>query len=244
MCGAEVDEDQTFCNRCGHSLKGEEAPRPLGVPSRTRFEERGAGDHLSTGFNIASEKPLVFLPTIIGGILGSLISFFNPMGDFSYMAPRFVPGFLVAGGLISLVSSFIIYILNFASIDMSRDAYFDQPLDLSNSINYVLRRFLTFLGASILGVIMSITIILIPVVSLMFVIIVMDETGVTNALSSAFKVLGYDLGDVIIILIVSIVGSIILGLIPVIGSLLNAALKVIISLSFIDLYYSYKQSNL
>jgi hypothetical protein len=91
---------------------------------------------------------------------------------------------------------------------------------------------------------MSITIILIPVVSLMFVIIVMDETGVTNALRSAFRVLGYDLGDVIIILIVSIVGSIILGLIPVIGSLLNAALKVIISLSFIDLYYSYKQSNL
>ena len=73
MCGAEADEEQTFCNRCGHNLKTGESPQPGAVPSRmdTR-EEKGAGDHLSTGFNVASQKPLVFVPTLIGGILGSL----------------------------------------------------------------------------------------------------------------------------------------------------------------------------
>jgi hypothetical protein len=243
MCGAEVEEEQIHCNRCGHNLKGEAVPRPSIEPSGAGYRKKGAGDHLSTGFNVSFEKPLVFLPTIIGGVLGAIISFFSSSGSYGFV-PSSIQGFLFAGGILSLISSFIIYILTFASIDMSRDAYFNQPLDLSSSISYVLSRFLTFFLGSILGVLMSITIILIPVVSLMFVIIVMDETGVTDALSSAFKVLGYDLGDVIIIIIVSIIGSLILGLIPVVGSLLNSALSVIISLAFIDLYYSYKQANL
>lgn len=126
---------------------------------------------------------------------------------------------------------------------MSRDAYFDAPLNLRGSVNYVLGRIGIFIVASIVGAIMSITIILIPAVILMFVVMVVDETGIGNSLSRAFSVLSRELGDVLLLLVVSIVGSFILGIIPFIGDLLATALRVIIGLAFIDLYYLYKKQN-
>jgi len=43
--------------------------------------------------------------------------------------------------------------------------------------------------------------------------------------------------------VVSIVGSIILGIVPYISDLLVSALEVIIGLAFIDLYYLYKKKS-
>jgi hypothetical protein len=183
------------------------------------------------------QKPMVFLPTIIGALIGIFISYIG-RGTSLITGPT---NFLFSGGILALIGLFITFILHFASIDMSRDAYLNQPIDLTPSINYVFSRFLILFLASIVGVILSITLILIPLVSLMFVIMVIDEAGITSSLREAFKVLGADLGDVIIILLVSIIGSIIVGFIPLIGGLLRAALEVIISLAFIDLYYSYKK---
>jgi hypothetical protein len=145
------------------------------------------------------------------------------------------------GFIISIIGSIISYILNFASIDMSRDAYLNQPLDLMASVNYVLKRIGILIIASIIGAIMSITIILIPVVIFMFTILVIDETGIGDSISKAFRVISSDLGDVIVILIVAIIGSIILGMVPFISSLLVAGLNVIIGLSFIDIYFQHKR---
>jgi len=91
--------------------------------------------------------------------------------------------------LIGLASSIISFILGFASIDMSRDAYFKQPLELGRSVNYVVGRFFEFLLAAIVGGLLSITIILIPVVIFMFVIMVLDETGMWDSFSSALDVI-------------------------------------------------------
>jgi hypothetical protein len=76
---------------------------------------------------------------------------------------------------------------------------------------------------------------------LMFVILVFDETGVGDSISKAFGVLRRELGDVIILLVIAIVGSFILGLIPMIGSLLSSAFNVVISIALIDLYSYYKK---
>jgi hypothetical protein len=74
----------------------------------------------------------------------------------------------------------------------------------------------------------------------MFVIMVVDETGIIDALGKAFKVLFADLWDIIIILVVAIIGSFLLGYIPFLSTFLVAALYVVISLACIDLYTKYK----
>lgn len=244
-CGSEISEEAVYCKSCGEHLKGPSIGE--GEPASA-----GAADHLSTGFRLATEKPMVFAPALIGGILSIIVSRSSTgltgaqdwpvWGSAPFTYPALTPLFVLIG-LVSLISSIISYILNFASIDMSRDAYLDQPLDLMASVNYVFKRFFTFIIASIVGGLMSITIILIPVVILMFVILVIDETGIGDAVSKAFSVVTKDLGDVIIVLVVSIVGSIVLSWVPFISGLLEACLDVIISLAFIDIYFHYKRQS-
>ncbi len=245
-CGKEVDEDATFCPSCGASLK-EDMPGRRPVDYNTKV---GAMEHLSLAFNLAMAKPLVFAPALLGGVLSTLIgafsgAFFGASGwawGRNPLLTSFSVGLTAVGIVLAIVSGVVAFVLNFASLDMSRDAYVDEPLDLMGSVNYVLRRIGTFIVASIIGAILAITIILIPVVIFMFVIIVVDETGIGEAISKAFGAIGSDLGDVIIVIIVAIVGSAILGWVPVIGSLLTTALNVVIGLAFMDIYFRYRQA--
>jgi hypothetical protein len=123
---------------------------------------------------------------------------------------------------------------------MSRDAYNKQPLDLGASISYVFSRIVPFLIAAIFGMLLSITIVLIPVVILTFVIMVVDETEVMDALGKAFNVIKADLGDIIIVIIVAIVGFAVTSIIPLVSSLLYSILNVVIGLAFIDIYMNFK----
>jgi hypothetical protein len=215
-------------------MRGGGAER-VGAPS-----DRRAMDHLSLAFNLAIARPMVFAPVVLGGIISIILDNFwgrtpDPVG--------FAP-FLFFVSIVSIVASVITFLLNFATIDMARDAYMDQPLDLGRSFNYALSRIVTFFVASIVRVIMSITLILIPVASLMTVIIVMDETGIMNAISQAFSVLSRDLGDVIVIIIISIVGYVLLSWAPMLGGLLTASFGVIIDLAFIDVYHQHQREFL
>jgi hypothetical protein len=232
-CGKPVDEKSAFCPNCGYKMNADtntsETPPPS-VGYKPREESRSAMEHLTIGFNVSLSNPLVFLPTIISGIIGLAVSYLTPTSIL-------LSALTIMLGLLSTIISFI---LNFASMDMSRDAYNKQPLDLAQSIQYVMNRLGTFIVAAIFGAILSITIVLIPVVILTFVIMVLDETGILDALGKAFKVLFADLGDVLIILLVSIIGSFILGYIPFLSTLLNTALTVIIGIAFIDIYVNYQ----
>ena len=145
--------------------------------------------------------------------------------------------------VLSLIGAIVSYILFFASIDMSRDACLDKPLSIGESVGYVLSRLGTLILASIIGVIFTVTIILIPVAILMFVIIVVDETGIGNSISRSFNVLGKKLGDVLILILVGIVGNVILNFIPIIGGLLSTILNVVVGIAFMVLYFEYKRTN-
>lgn len=230
-CGDEIIEGSKFCTTCGASLDpGEDGPSAAGEkgPSVAGGEKRSYVEHLTVGFNVAASQPMVFVPAVLAGVIGAVI-YWVTMGSMGYTA-----------ALLSIVASIITFVLNFASIDMSRDAYQNEALDLGESVNYVTGRIVEFIVAAIVGGLMAVTIILIPVVILMFVVMVMDETGITDAVSKSLDVLRADLGDVLLILLVSIVGSFVIGYVPFVSALLDAALNVVVGLAFIDLYANYK----
>jgi len=223
-CEGEVREDAAFCPHCGNDMKLGKTSG-AGAPVKRSYTE-----HLTVGFNVATQNPMVFVPTILAGLISSGMSWLG----------QGLPGYTPI--LVSIIASVVSFLLSFASLDMSRDAYNKQPLDLGESVGYVSGRFIQFFVAAIVGGIIAVTIILIPVVMLMFTIMVIDETSITDALSKAFGVLGADLTDVLLILLVSILGAIVIGFVPLVSGLLVSALNVVIGLAFIDLYYNYKGS--
>jgi hypothetical protein len=230
-CGAQVEGEYAVCPICGEQLKG---PKRQARPTGAR-----ASDHLSLAYRIASSKPMVFAPVLLGSLISTLV---NPDGWSPLDPSSYSPVFFVAA-LLSLAGSVLVYLLNFASIDMARDAYVGERLDLGSSMNYVVGRIGTFIVASIVGVLLSITIILIPVSIFMFVIIVMDETSVGTAVSRAWSVITRDIGDVTVIILASIIGTILLSFVPLIGGLLTACLGVVIDLAFISVYENYRSET-
>jgi hypothetical protein len=188
--------------------------------------------HLSIGYGVAMEQPMVFLPSILSGVIGTLVSYGSNSVGFSETLST----------ILAMSSSIISFILGFVSMDMSRDAYFKQTLDLSQSIKYVLGRIFIFFFAAIFGGLLSITVILIPVVIFMFTIMVVDETGIIDAFQKAFNAIKYDIGDVLILLLTSIVASYVMNYIPFVSTLLISMVNVIISVAFIDVYISFKNT--
>ena len=232
-CGIEFEGEPAFCPSCGHSLR-----KSGNRPARGGSDAR-AGDHLSLGFNIAMANPIVFAPVIIGGLISSAIQVWGrqPLSQSGYVPVVFI------GSLISIVGAVVSFILNFAAIDMARDAYTNEQLDMGRSFSYASGRILTFFMASIVAGILSITIILIPVAILMMVIIVVEETGIVDALSLSFGVLGRDFGDIIVILLVAIIGYALLGWVPLVGGLLASGFSIVLDLAFIDIYDHYRKGN-
>ena len=246
-CGKEVEEGAKFCVNCGHDLVGGEEKKE--EAKTAPVQKTDAISSLQKGVNIITSKPHVLVPALVGAVVSAVLSlvaqWFFPLGWW-WVADLFGPaaiGLAVIGVILNLIGAVASYIMFFASIDMSRDAYLNEELDLSRSVNYVVKRMLPFILASIIGAILAITIILIPVVILMFVIMVIDETGIGDSISIAFKVLGNRLGDIIILIIIAIVGSFVLSLIPFIGSILVAGFTVLVGLAFIDIYYNYKKTE-
>jgi uncharacterized membrane-anchored protein YitT (DUF2179 family) len=69
---------------------------------------------------------------------------------------------------------------------------------------------------------------------------VIDETDVLDAFGKAFNVIKADLGDILIVIIVAIIGFAITSVIPFVSSLLYSILNVVIGLAFIDIYMNFK----
>lgn len=228
-CGAPVEEGTRYCQECGTDLNEYSQPPTEEISTGThRGSEKRAIDHIKIGYVVAFENPMVFLPSLISGVLGFMVSYgLNYLGDTMSM-------------LIGLAVSMISFTLNFASIEMSRDAYYKQPLDLMDSISYVAGRFVTFFIAAIFGGLLSITIVFIPVVLFMFVIIVLDETGIMDAFQKSINVIKADLVDVLLLIVVSVLASVVIGYIPLVSTLLNSVVNVILGIAFIDVYANYK----
>lgn len=191
-------------------------------------KEKRALDHITIGYNVAFEQPIVFLPPLISGLLGTVVDYIGGWSDTLYL-------------LLGLAVSILSFILTFASIDMSRDAYHKQTVDLMRSVNYIAGRIFIFFVAAIFGGVLSITIILIPVVLFMFVVMVIDETGIMDSFQKSIDVIRAELSDVIVIIIISIIASVIVSFVPIISSILDVIVNVVIGIAFIDIYETYKR---
>jgi hypothetical protein len=146
--------------------------------------------------------------------------------------------------LLGILNIVVVAFLNFVEIDMSRDAYLDAPLSLGGSSRYVLRRIGTFVAATLIGLFLMMTIVLIPVANLMFLIVVIEETGIGSSVSKALSVCRKNLGAAIVLCILSIAPSWFLVHLPHIGILVTSAFGVVINLAFIDLYFGTKDPGL
>ena len=230
-CGATVEEGNQFCSNCGTDQQAStNLSSNSSIYSGTpRGEEKSALDHITTGYQVAMEQPTVFIPSLISGVLGVLVT---------YLTYDLVGSTLSL--ILSLTVSIFSFILSFASTDMSRDAYYKQPLDLMSSVNYVTGRFTDFVLAAIFGGLLSITIVLIPVVVFMFVIMVMEEVGIMDALKQSITVIQSEFVDVLLVIFVSIITSLIISYVPVGHELLDSLVDVIIGIAFIDIYAMYK----
>jgi len=244
-CGKEIGAEARFCPHCGAGVV-EERGKGLELPSRP-VQTASAMSAIQKGLDIVSAKPVVLVPALLGAVFSAIFSFiatfwFAPASWWYWSYDPAALGFMAIGSLLGLIGGIVAFVMSFASLDMSRNAYLDRELDVSNSVSYVLKRLVTFILASIVGAILSITLILFPVAILMFVIIVVDETGISAAISRSLRVLGSRLGDVLILLILSIVGNFVIGLIPVVGPLIGAVFNVLVGLAFIDIYNNYKSA--
>ncbi|MDQ1281253.1 MAG: Zinc-ribbon protein [Thermoproteota archaeon] len=258
-CGKVVEDGMKFCGSCGYELSGKEQKDEVRkeeskeekkfeeAPSKPATESTDPISAIRGGLRIISAKPIVLLPALIGAVISAVLSlitalFFIPLGiwNLAFLTSALI-GLMFIGAVLSLIGGVISYILAFASLDMARNAYLNKELNLGASVGYVIKRILTFIVASIVGALLAITIVLIPLVAVMFVIMVVDEVGLGESLSRAFKFLGDRLSDIIILFIIGIVGGVILGLIPYIGSILAAAFNVLIALAYIDVYLHYKR---
>ena len=215
-----------------------------GLDSAARFiPDRNivGANHLRSGFQIALSKPILFVPALLAILFDTLFWVITPSEGVIY------PQFTYSMSLFALL--YIPYIvvftfLNFIGIDMSRDAYLDTPLSPGGSSRYVLRRIGTFVAAMLIGLFLMMTIVLIPVANLMFLIIVIEETGIRSSVSKALSVCRENLGDIIVLCILSIAPSWFLVHLPNISRLVTSALGVVINLAFIDLYFSTKDPEL
>ena len=122
-CGEVVDEGSKFCAHCGADItqpSTSDASTNVNKPytGTPRGDEKRAIDHITIGYTVAFEHPQVFLPPLISGLLGSLVSY----------------GFAGIGGTLSLLVGLVIsvfsFILTFASIDMS-----SVPADQYQQVN-------------------------------------------------------------------------------------------------------------
>jgi len=231
-CDAEVEEGERVCPNCGYALS---EGRELINRSRVPIHD-GVGGHLSTALSVALSNPIVFIPSLVGGLISSIVEWVSYNGG--YTGFQYFTGVVDMGFILMTSSRIFIDFLSFASLVISRDAYFEKSLNLEESITYFRNNLSKFLVASIIGGLMRLTVLLTPVVIFMFVIIVLEEASIPYSIKKAFRVIWSDISHTILILLISILGFMVCC---ARGAVLFSILNVLIGLAFIDIYYHYRE---
>jgi hypothetical protein len=260
-CGKEAPEEATFCERCGERIPDLKSER-VGVewtPPR-----RGLTNHLMAALGILREKPIVFVPEIAGAVVSMVLTRIwgvvgRPTGMLDlweeYIGPDWgvvsvvngypdVPPdywgmlfqFMIGGFLFIVVLDLISKVFTFATIDMARDAYLGNEVDLGRTAGYVRSRIGLFLFAAFVGLLVQLTFVLIPLSILYLVVLVVENAGIRASLSKSFKLGIENFRTVTGLIILWIVSFLLFDMVPYVSEITRAIPGVVLYVALIDLH--------
>jgi hypothetical protein len=261
-CGKEAPEEATFCRRCGERIPDLKAE---GVGVEWTSPRRGLVNHLRAALALLKEKPIIFVPEVVGAIVSIVLTRLwglvgRPTGmldlwdeylgrdwgvitvadSYPDISPDLLGSlfqYMVGGLLIVLVIDLISKLFTFTTIDLARDAYLENDVCLRRSARYMRSRIGLFIVAAFVGLLVQVTFVLIPLSILFFVVLVVEDTGIRASLSKGFKLGIENFGTVTGLMVLWIVSFILLDMIPYVSEVARAIPGVILYVALIDLHY-------
>ena len=261
-CGKEAPEEATFCRRCGERIPDLKAE---GVGVGWTPPRRGLVNHIGAALSLLRAKPILFVPEIAGAIVSMALTRLwglvgRPTGmldlwdeylgrDWGVITvangdPDIPLGFLgtmfqymIGGFLFIIVLDMVSKLFTFATLDMARDAYLENDVDLGTTAGYVRSRIGLFVVAALVGLLVQATFVLIPLSILFFVVLVVEDIGIRASLSKGFKLGIENFGTVAGLMALWVVSFILFDLVPYVSEVMRAIPGVVLYVALIDLHY-------
>ena len=255
-------ETSVFCERCGERIPD---LRAEGVGVEWVPPRKGVANHLRSAFGVIRRDPKVFAFEIVGsvvyiiqtkafGILGEPKDFLDlwegilspgrvvtvATNGYPDIPPEFWADFIevMMGVFVFLfVVDLISKIFTIACIDYARNAYLERDVGLMSSARYFLSRGWIFLAASIVGLLLQFTVVLVLLSLLMFVEMVVGEAGLRDSIVRGFRLGINNFGTVTGLFILWFIAYFVLDMTPYIPEVARTIPSVVFYLALIDLHY-------
>lgn len=227
--------------------------------------KKGVANHLRSSFAVIRRDPKVFALDLIAsvvyivltkvyeivgkptrlldlweGILGPERVVTVATNGYPDIPPEFWGTFIQAmmGGFVFLlVVDIVSKFFTMASIDYSRNAYLENDAGLMSSARYVLSRGWGFLAASVIGMLLELTLVLMVLSLLMFIEMVVGEAGIRDSITKGFRLGINNFGTVSGLFILWFIAYIVFSMTPYIPEVARAVPGVVLYLALIDLRY-------
>jgi len=234
-------------------VTGVEMKREVKVGYKPSAGGMTISDIFSRSFEIYKENPVIIVPslipiawaiiatfTILAGVYGTIAGGFL-YGDFEEFLTTLITTLIIGIAIFVIVFIILLILAEGMTIVMVRDAFEGRGADLSSAWESTKGKIGALLIASILvAVIVGLGYIclIIPGLILTFLLyfvaqaIMIDDEGAVGSLKASYRFVMSNLGDSVIIILISIAIAFILSIIPIIGDiLLLLAMPFLISLA-------------
>ena len=192
-------------------------------------------DAITNGINTSTKNLSLFVPSLVLIVVQLLFQFSASLVPNIWLvwAGRFIVGLI----------GFMAYCM---VVDMTNDYINGQPVDLNKSLNLVIGRLAELIVIAIIAVLCSLTILLIPLALFIRTIAIVEETDTEQTIAKSVDFVRYNLGEVLVFVIVVILVTVILtfgfSFIPFIGAylgvILNGFVGVVFAAASVHLYLS------
>ncbi len=254
-CNKPINEDQNYCPYCGKVLDTN-IPIPHNQLRTSLFSS------IKHALGVVKNNPILFLPELLASFLGwglgealnliltSLLSGLNT--NVTYVGYHLIQEYddsvymigiavILAGLLVSAISG----IFTFGLFHLTKNVYEHNDVNFGDTLRYLKGRFVILYFASLIGSLLSLTVILVPAVIYMYSVMVIEETGIRNGLSEGFKIslnkILTSFGWVIIYMIFRLAVQLFLPY----SDFFFVIPGTILTVASIDIYYNYKiKSNI
>lgn len=189
---------------------------------------------ISRGIDISIKYPILFVPYAVPIIIQWIFS------TLAYLFPLKYYYFTMPNPFISLFGSFVAAILGFTAacmlVHMANNVISNRPINLSESLNFVMGRLDTLIVVAIIAALCSLTVILIPIAMFIVVITIIENLNAIESTRKAFEFVIKNLGETVIFILIVIVASLIFSfgfsMIPFIGSYIGAIISWLLNAVF------------